>query len=178
MKYIAKTIVLVVVSLLPAHAHAQSCSAVISQMVANWQNSGLKTRVTVLSHQKNGIRAFSGARPPVDGAPDYEARLVWNGSWMTNLATGGTPGLMQFVDRFNTTVGNDQNFSVHPPHMEGVDFYLSASYLVIHNRVWGNYLWIPNPQCSNGVMWGLGDPIGNANGQNKALYVFSYSFSQ
>jgi hypothetical protein len=157
--------------------HAQSCTSVINLMKEKSAN-GLKTTLTVMSHQANTLRAYSGTHVIVPGAPQYEAKLLFNGNWMTTATPGGVKGLMQFVDRFNTAIPPGQNFSVDPPQMETVDFYLGASSIWIFNHRWGNWTAIPNPRCENGVIWGFGDPIGNTNGAGRlALYTFSYAFS-
>jgi len=164
------------VTVASAEVRAQSCTPVINLMKEKSAN-GLKTTLTVMSHQANTLRAYSGSHIIVPGAPQYEARLLFNGNWMTTATPGGVRGLMQFVDRFNTAIPPGQNYSVDPPQMDAVDFYLSSSSIWIYNTRWGNWIAIPNPRCENGVIWGFGDPIGNTNGGRLALYVFSYAFS-
>ncbi len=178
MKTLITTLAVLASLSLPAAAHAQSCATLINTMANAWTNNHLKTTVTVMSHQANGLSAYSGAHPGGTGLPQYEARLVWNGNWMLSTIQGGSPGLMQFSDRYTTYIpaAQAQNYSVEPGQMDGVDIYLSTAYAVVYDRVWGNYMWVINPQCSNGVMFGLGDPIG-LNNTGQAMWVFSFATS-
>lgn len=179
MKTTIKALAVAVVTLASMAAHAQSCTATLNEMISKWQTEGKKTTLTMLSHQGNGLRTFSGAHAPVAGAPEYEARLVWNGNWMTNTAPGGSRGKVQFSDRLNTTQSTfaTQNFSVVPGAMTEFDFYVGSNLIVLRDATWGNWIWISNLRCENGVIWGLGDPIGNNNGGRRAVYVFSFGFS-
>lgn len=173
------TLVCIAVVTVPFGAKAQSCASVVADMVNKWQTGRQKTALTLVTHQANGLSAFSGARPMNPGSPQYEARLVYDGSyWMTTTASGGVKGQMQFSDRIVRVVGNnDQPYSAQTADMEPIDIYLSASYIYVYDNKWGNWSFIPSPQCQNGTIWGLGTPIANNNAGKRALWIFSYSFS-
>jgi hypothetical protein len=178
-KLAALTLVCIAVVAAPFGAKAQSCTSVFADMVGKWQTGRQKTALTLVTHQANGLSAFSGARPMNPGSPQYEARLVYDGGyWMTTVASGGVKGQMQFSDRVVRVSGSgDQPYSAQLADMEPIDIYLSASYIYVYDNKWGNWSLISGLQCQNGLIWGLGTPIANNNAGKRALWIFSYSFS-
>jgi hypothetical protein len=181
MKTIFQIVAVLAVTLSSMSARAQSCTPVFNQMKSFWQLYQLKTSITMMSNQTNTLRTYAGAHQPVEGSPQYEARMVphENGSWLTTAVPGGVPGLQQFSDRFSTTItARDQNYSVDLPHLETIDIWMGENVVMLFNRNYTYTITINNPRCENGVIWGFGEPIGNHNTRgSRALYVFSYGFA-
>jgi hypothetical protein len=152
-----------------AQAHAQTCSQLIDQMKAA-SDSGLGTYLSISSSQANKITTSSGVGLS-------SAVLFWNIDRMTSGI--GYDGRFQFNDRNNSGYvnGASQNFSMLSQSTEAFQVWIvkegTNARASIRNRVWGNYLDIPLT-CSNGIMYGFGTAIGNANGALPAMYVFSF----
>lgn len=163
------------VAMLSASARAQSCAAVFSEMQAK-SAAGLKTALTVTTHQANGLSSFSGPGAGLTTVSS-EARLVSSGGLMTTTAAGGVKGLVQFSDRSWYSSPYFQWYSAKQDATEPFDVYLSATSLWVYNNKWGCWAYIPNLRCENGLIWGLGTPIGNNNGSNRAVWVLNYSYS-
>lgn len=166
------------VALFSVSAHAQSCANTVAEMAAK-SAQGYRTSLTYISYQANGLSSYAGRT--------FEAYLKWDGSRMSSRATGGHAGSIQFSDRSHGIYGctpaqawdcpHVQDFTIYSESMESVDVYLTSSTIQIYNNKWGYWITISNPQCANGVIWGLGTPVGNANGSNRAVYVFSYAYT-
>lgn len=154
-----------------SYAAAQSCSSVVSEM-KHKSALGKKTRLTMMTSQRNGIHTYSGQRP---GTAGYEARLLWSAPYMTTATTGGVRGHLQWNIRDNPQASPYyQNFSLRFSEIETLDFFLETTRMHIYNSTWNYWSLVDNLQCSNGVIWGLGDPMYRNDGP--ALYVFSYSY--
>lgn len=153
-------------------AHAQACDSIIAEMQAKYR-AGFKTAVTIMTQQANGVSEFSGPGAGIAGVTS-DARLVPAGpSAMSSSVPGGSFGLFEYSDR----PPNSSGYSADPKATEQFDVYLSATYFYIRNRYWGNYQWVFNPRCENGVIWGFGTAVGNANGSNRALFVLSFGYT-
>lgn len=161
------------IGVVPARAHAQACDSVIAEMQSKYR-SGFKTSITIMSQQANAVSEFSGPGAGVSGVTS-DARLVPASSTaMSSSVAGGSVGLIEYSDRTPGTYG----YSAAPKNTERFDVYISATYFYIHNLRWGNYQWVFNPRCENGIMWGFGTAVGNANGSNRALFVLSYGYTK
>ncbi len=175
MKLKAGLVVTVAFLALGVKAQAQSCLAQVNDMRAHYPT--YYTRVFVTSSQANKVS--SSAARALNNLLTSGALLSWDGAQMTTLGVAGT-GELQFNDRLNPgqAPNTSQSFSVTPSQRDNFSLSISADGTVvkiIDNR-WGSTLTINNPTCSNGIMFGFGTPIGNTNGGNLAMYVFSFTY--
>jgi len=163
------TAVALVACLGGAQAQAQTCGQMLDQMKAA-SDRGEGTFLSVSSSQANKISTSSGVGL-------YSTVLFWHVDRMTSGL--GYDGYFQFNDRNNTGYvnGASQNFSMLKPHTEAFQVWIvkegDNARASIRNRVWGNYLDIPLT-CAQGVFYGFGTAIGNHNGSQPAMFVFSF----
>lgn len=172
MKWRAGSLVLMAATFLVGQgAQAQTCQDMVNDMKTR-SLGGHTIYVNVSSSQANKIATTVG-RPVYGG----EVFVAWDGTKLTSEHARGYVGFQQFSDRNHTSsVGAAQNFSTQYNLTEYVDLSISGtgSSATIVNRSWNYTINIPQLTCSDGVMFGFGTPIGNANGGRPALYVISY----
>lgn len=150
-------------------ADAQTCMQMVDDMVANkLANRGVW--MYIASSQANKVSTSTmGASMAVHG-------IRRMGSFYP-----GAEAPMQFSDRMNTSYPH-QNFDINNGHTELVDVEVwinpdGTASAFIHNLVYNFYLNIPNLTCNNGMMYGFGTPIGNANLGRSAMYILTYFVS-
>lgn len=166
--------VMLVVGLMAGRVEAQTCSTIFNDMKTQ-AIAGKAVYVSFSTSQANKISTST-----------FDVRVVWDSvnSILTSFPYPGHQGPMSFNDRNNASYSG-QNFSTVTSQMEDVDLDIKITGTVTHaqikNLVWGNYLNLASLECVNltgnpseGYMYGFGDPIGNWNGSNKAMYVFTY----
>jgi hypothetical protein len=154
---------------------AEPCYALISEMLAK-SAAGHMTKLVVTSHQANGVSSFSGQDPTA-----YYPGVVlegYNGRAMTSMNRG--IGYMVFSDRSWYDSPYFQHYSTKYKDAASLVLSLSPERIsmayVPTDGAPGHWVGIPQPQCENGLIWGLGTPVGDDNGSNRALWVFSYSY--
>jgi hypothetical protein len=158
-----------------ASASAEPCDALISEMVA-MSAAGHMTKLTVTSHQANGVSSFSGQ----DSLNYYPGVVLegYNGRVMTSMNRG--IGYMVFSDRSWYDSPYFQHYSTKYKDAASLVLSLSPEKIsmayVPNDDAPAHWVGIPQPQCENGLIWGLGTPVGDGNGSNRALWVFSYSY--
>jgi hypothetical protein len=157
-------------------AEAQDCKAVADEMRRQYTQFGNGTRFTIVSGQANKI-ATNSSGPKV--YPDYSTSTFVANQYGYG-PSGWAASEMRFSDRDNALFpsGVSQNFSEKWGDPEPFDFWMAwdGSAATIWNLQWGYAIVMSQLTCVDGIMYGFGTPVGNANAGRPAMYVLSYAF--
>jgi hypothetical protein len=173
---LAAVLVVAATVLLGRSAQAQTCQQMVSSMKQK-AITGYQTRAFLISSQANKVSSSSGRHP----ADNSWATLDWDAQnqVMTTEKGQGSGGWLQFNDRYYTPSASfaSQNFSVRYTQLEYYDLKIDAlgTVATIRNYTWNYTITISQLMCSNGLMYGFGNPIGNHNGGKPAMYVLSFT---
>lgn len=149
-------------------ARAQSCAALANEIRTH--APGWSLEIGVVSAQANKISTYSIGTIKWD--PQTQRIVTY---W---------EGQQTFSDRRYYIFDNSgvptrliaQNFAISPPSsVEKTELFMSSngSSVSIHNLTWNYWISINNPTCSDGVLYGFGTPVGNANGGRPAMYIIA-----
>lgn len=159
------------------NAEAQDCRAVADEMRRQYNQLGNGTRFTIVSGQANKI-ATNSSGPKV--YPDYSTSTFVGIQYGYGPPPGKAASEMRFSDRNSALFPNgvSQNFSERWGDPEPFNFWMAwdGSTATIWNLKWGYSIVMSQLKCIDGIMYGFGTPIGNANAGRPAMYVLSYAF--
>lgn len=152
-------------------AFGQSCVPFVNQMISEG-GQGKTLYFSMVSSQANRLSTVESGW------------AFWDGVAMDSNGWGVD---QRFSDRYQQipALGTDpaftQNLSYSYPNTEQLRLRFSRGTagdlaLFVQNLAWGYQISFQSLSCSDGVIYGFGSPIGNANAGRPAMYVIRYYF--
>lgn len=148
------------------------CGATMADLISYSSSSSIaRVQVSFTIKQSNGLSA-SSTPFEVSGqvGPPGVVEIDSNGGYLSN--SGNKPGKILYSDRFTTGNQYGNPYATTAPDL--FDMWINPSgYVWIYNKTWGVWNTFQGT-CSNGLLSGWGEPIGQHNGSDKAMYVISF----
>lgn len=159
------------VTLQASAAFGQSCTAFVNQMISEGR-LGNSLVFEMVSSQANRLSTVVTGWAFWDGTAmdtnNVNVTQRFSDRYRQVSASGTNPAFTQNLDPFFTS-----REYLHLRFSAGAGGDLSLS---VQNTTWGYQISFQSLSCSDGVIYGFGTPIGNANAGRPAMYVFRYYF--